>query len=61
MKKFEYLRATDLDTESLNGLGSDGWELISVISPYSFKNVGINSNYSENLNCIYVFKREISK
>ena len=32
MKKWEYLELRDSDQNHLNSLGSDGWELVSVVA-----------------------------
>jgi len=55
MKKFEYcLIRTFLDTEDLNELGGNGWELVSHCFDTSIGHDNMFSNPDR-----YIFKREL--
>lgn len=45
MRKFEYLRKTNIGIETANELGDEGWELVNVIQGKD--------------NWYWIFKREI--
>jgi hypothetical protein len=60
MKNFEYKRVTSIyDEKTLNNLGKEGWELVSIIHPFRIKKS--SNEYITNDNLYYIFKREINE
>ncbi len=57
-KLWEYLIANDINIDKINELGSNGWELVSVVYLPSFpENSKMYVSYTTMIN--YYFKRSI--